>query len=497
MNARAWSMALSAWTALAGLGLAAEVEDSVVKVFSNVRLPNIVQPWLKQGSQEATGTGVVIEGNRILTNAHVVSYASDVSVQPRQSDERFEARVVAYAPAVDLALLEVEDATLFENRPPLERATELPSIQAKVAAYGYPVGGSSLSVTQGIVSRIEYTSYSLASMGLRIQIDAAVNPGNSGGPALVDGKMIGLVFSMLAGGQNIGYIIPNEEIEMFLTDVADGKYDGKPRVLDVFQTLENQALRAKLGVDKKVKGMVVRAPAKRDEAYPLEEWDVVTHIGDYAIDNEAQVKLRENLRVAFYYVFPKIVKENSVPLTVLRGKETLQVTLPLGGNDQRVVSELRGRYPRWFLHGPLVFAPAYLEAISTYFQGNPGLSQRDTLLLQRRMDGQAFPGEELVVVTTPLLKHRITRGYGEVIGQVVGDVNGTPVKNLNHLVELLRDCQDEFVTIRFAETSSETLVFRNNELRASTTEIMSDFGIPRRGSDDVEATWNAKPAAGP
>ena len=49
-----------------------------------------------------------------------------------------------------------------------------------------------------------------------------INPGNSGGPALVDGKMIGLVFSKISQADNIGYIIPGEEIDLFLKDIADG-----------------------------------------------------------------------------------------------------------------------------------------------------------------------------------------------------------------------------------------------------------------------------------
>ena len=95
---------------------------------------------------------------------------------------------------------------------------------------------------------------------MRVQIDAAINPGNSGGPALVDGKMIGLIFSKLTQADNIGYIIPGEEIDIFLKDVADGKYDGKPAMHESLQTLENDALRGFLGLDKKTQGMVVHSP---------------------------------------------------------------------------------------------------------------------------------------------------------------------------------------------------------------------------------------------
>jgi hypothetical protein len=108
-----------------------------------------------------------------------------------------------------------------------------------------------------------------------------------------------------------------------------------------------------------------------------------------------------------------------------------------------------------------------------------------------------FPGEELVVVTSPMLAHRMTRGYGEPIGQVVESVNGTRIKSLRQLVETIRDARDEFLTFRFAEDGAETLVFRRKAMLEATELLMSQNGIPRRGSEDVLPVWAAKPVADP
>jgi len=195
---------------IANLSAAASVANSVVKVFSTIRYPDMAKPWTKQAPSEATGSGVIIEGKRILTNAHVVMYASQVQVQANEAGDKVSATVVAIAPGIDLAVLKLDDESFFDNRPPLARAARLPQIKDAVLAYGFPTGGSSLSITKGIVSRIEFVPYNLAVSGLRIQVDAAINPGNSGGPAVADDKMIGLAFSKLTGGaDNIGYIIPN------------------------------------------------------------------------------------------------------------------------------------------------------------------------------------------------------------------------------------------------------------------------------------------------
>ena len=216
----------------------------MVKIFSTMRYPDPFKPWTKQAPSEATASGVVIEGKRILTNAHAVLYASQVQIQANAAGDKVSASVLAIAPGIDLAVLQLDDPSFFDTHPPVARASKLPQIKDPVLAYGFPTGGSSLSITKGIVSRIEFASYNYPVSGLRIQIDAAINPGNSGGPAIAGDKMIGLAFSRLGGdSQNIGYIIPNEEVDLFLKDIAGGHYVGKASMHDELQTLENPALR--------------------------------------------------------------------------------------------------------------------------------------------------------------------------------------------------------------------------------------------------------------
>src|SRR5580704_887230 len=168
------------------------VENSVVKVFSTVRYPDPYQPWTKQSPEDITGSGVVIEGKRILTNAHVVDYANQVQIQANQAGDKISATVEYMAPGIDLAVLKLDDEKFFDTHPPLARAKKLPGIKDTVMTYGFPEGGNSLSITKGIVSRVEFSAYNFPVFGLRIQIDAAINPGNSGGPAVVGDTMIGL-----------------------------------------------------------------------------------------------------------------------------------------------------------------------------------------------------------------------------------------------------------------------------------------------------------------
>ncbi len=286
-----------------------KIRDSVVKISATMRYPDMTHPWSKTSPREASGTGVVIDGKRILTNAHVVLYASQLFVESYQSSEKLTAHVEAVGPGIDLAVIRLDDESFFDKRPPLVRTPALPEIKDSVLVYGYPQGGSTLSVTKGIVSRIEFTAYGEGVLGLRVQIDAAINPGNSGGPALIDGKMVGLIFSKLTQADNIGYIIPSEEIDLFLKDVADGKYDGKPAMHDSLQTLENEALRSYLGLDRKAQGMVVHAADPGIPNDPLKPFDLITRIGDHAIDNVGLVRIKATLRLCFHYLSQKVARD--------------------------------------------------------------------------------------------------------------------------------------------------------------------------------------------
>jgi len=475
------------------------VEGAVVKIFSTMRYPYVGRPWTKQAPTEATGTGVVLEGHRILTNAHVVLYASQIQVQANQEGDKYSARVIAVAPGIDLALLQLEDETFFDRHSPLERSRTLPEIKDSVLAYGFPVGGTSLSITKGIVSRIEYAAYNATASGLRIQIDAAINPGNSGGPATVGDRMVGLAFSHLGNAQNIGYIIPNEEIDLFLRDIADGHYDGKPMMLDYVQTLENPVLRAYLKIPASVHGIIVNRPARTDADYPLREWDIITHVAGTPVDDQGMILVGKHLRVALGYEVQRSARDGKVALTIVRGGKSMNVALPVVNQRSLLIPDLTGDYPPYFIYGPLVFSrvtSAYIQAIAHNQEVMGLLAFAHSPMVTQRGDERTPEREELVLVPSPLFPHSTSKGYSNPSGSVLYSVNGVRIRSLRHLVETLRDLRDEFVTFEFDSRGGEALVFRRQDIMSATEGILSDNGVRAQGSPDMMAVWENKPAPG-
>nr|GMC74384.1 protease Do-like 9 [Ipomoea batatas] len=245
--------------------------DAVVKVFCTHTEPNFSLPWRRKRQFSSSSSGFVIKGRRVLTNAHSVEHYTQVKLKKRGSDTKYLATVLAIGTECDigeqfnqlsflptsltkvalvidqilcaqswltivqksqsLSLLTVEDDEFWEGVSPVEFGN-LPALQDAVTVVGYPIGGDTISVTSGVVSRIEILSYVHGSTELLgLQIDAAINSGNSGGPAFNDkGNCVGIAFQSLKheDAENIGYVIPTPVIMHFIQDYEkNGAYTGE------------------------------------------------------------------------------------------------------------------------------------------------------------------------------------------------------------------------------------------------------------------------------
>jgi hypothetical protein len=121
------------------------------------------------------------------------------------------------------------------------------------------------------------------------------------------------------------------------------------------------------------------------------------------------------------------------------------------------------------------------------------ISGKPSVLVPDRCgDRAAFEGEELVVVTSPMLPNALSKGYDNPFPKAVKEVNGVKVKNLRHFVELLRDTKNKYTTLSFDDRFSETIVFEHQAALKATDEVLSDNGIREQASDDLLAVWKNK-----
>jgi serine protease Do len=173
-------------------------------------------------TQTGIGAGIVVSSSgRILTNAHVAG--EDVApVAETYGGDSLDSRVLRSDAGLDLAVLQaVESAVHWE--PISVEPGELPEVGSDVYVIGHPVG-LGWTVTRGVVS----ATRKVGEVGPTpvIQTDAAISPGNSGGPLLDrDGRLLGVVSSKFAGPgiESVGFAIPASVAADFLGDVANPK----------------------------------------------------------------------------------------------------------------------------------------------------------------------------------------------------------------------------------------------------------------------------------
>jgi S1-C subfamily serine protease len=182
-------------------------------------------------NRRVSGAGVLVDARHglVLTNFHVVTLGSDIraGTQGRLAD----AQIVAAAPCDDLALLQVPG---LERRRPIRLGREASVRKGdKVVAVGYPVGsgGQSLRSTRGSViavrPAVRLRSRRQPTYSDLVETDAALGPGNSGGPLIgADGRLVGvstIVLDGIAGSRPTGYAIGADRVRAVLRDLRRGR----------------------------------------------------------------------------------------------------------------------------------------------------------------------------------------------------------------------------------------------------------------------------------
>jgi len=469
----------------------ARVMDTAVKIYCVHTEPNYSLPWQNKRQYASTSSGFIIwgpEGQRwLLTNAHSVEYHSQVKVKRRGDDIKYIAQVLAVGVECDIALLTVEDDAFWEDAEPLAFG-ELPCLQDPVAVVGYPIGGDTISVTSGVVSRIEVTSYAHgASELLGVQIDAAINSGNSGGPVINQGgECVGIAFQSMAGldAENIGYVIPTPVIFHFLTDfIRNGTFTGFPILGVQWQRLESAAIRAAYKMEPQHKGVLVRsiAPCAASAAV-LKKDDIIMRFDGVQVTNDGTVPFRTGERIAFTYLISQKYTGETAQVEILRDGKEQSLEIELSNPPRLVPCHIEGKRPQYLLVSGLVFTVCCEPYLENEYGADYG-REAPVKLLDRLIHGQTQKAEEQVVVLSQVLACDATLGYEDIYNVQVKEFNGVKVDNLVQLQKMVATCTDEYM--RFGLEYNEVLILKTAEAMVSTNEVMEAHAIPFATSLDL------------
>ena len=334
------------------------------------------------------------------------------------------------------------------------------------------------------------TPYSHSSCDLLgIQIDAAINAGNSGGPCFDEfGACIGVAFQSLKDGDadGIGYVVPVPVVQHFLNDVAaNGKYTGFPVLGIEWQKLESQSLRRSLGLGPSQKGVLVRRVEPTSSvAKHLKRGDVLLTFDDCVIASDGTVPFRTGERVGFAHLVSKKLVGATAKLRVWSDRHEKSCTVTLSAPRRLVPTHTGGAPPQFFIHAGLVFTPVTTPYLRAEY-GKEYDYEAPVKLLDKLLHGQAEREDEQVVVLSQVLAAEVNIGYEDIVNTSVVGVNGTAVRNLRHLVELVEGCKDPF--LRFDLDYGQLIALDTEESRAATTAILETHNIARKCSADLDS----------
>eukprot|EP00442_Polarella_glacialis_P053256 CAMPEP_0115119562 /NCGR_PEP_ID=MMETSP0227-20121206/45164_1 /TAXON_ID=89957 /ORGANISM="Polarella glacialis, Strain CCMP 1383" /LENGTH=583 /DNA_ID=CAMNT_0002521053 /DNA_START=107 /DNA_END=1857 /DNA_ORIENTATION=- len=490
-----------------------DVHNSVIKLFASHVQPNYAQPWCSDAQTSSTSTAWPIRlangALRLVTNAHSVEHASLVQVKRHSFEQKWVAKVLCIGPDCDLALLEVPSLDFWKNLTPLDIFPGLPKLQDDVRVIGYPTGGESLSVTQGVVSRIDLVEYAQSGMVLLgIQIDAAINSGNSGGP-VVDSKghCIGVAFQNLSGeddgAENIGYVIPSEIVLHFLEDYTRNKsFTGFGTAGFSYQPLESPMLRESMGLLKGQSGVRVKTvDAAGASAGILQPDDVLLRVDGHQVGNDGSVNFARG-RIPFPYLLQKCFTGQAIDVSILRpssdkGSSTkLNFNIKVQRGQGLVNSDTGGPHakpgcvaPRYLIAGGLVFVPLTVPFLASAFGENfaeerPGELSVELLALSENGVKESLGHEALVLVS--VLASEVTIGYSDMEHEILDSFNGTKVENLKHLADLLDKNRDRY--LRFQFKAKNIIALDSAQAKKMLPAILAQNMIPAAALKEALST---------
>ena len=463
-----------------------EPPDAVVKIYATQLAPRYGAPWMAGTPRSVSGSGFVIPGRRIITNAHVVSDATFIQVRRYGDSERVPARLLHVSDEADLALLTVDVPGFFDSIPALELG-RLPELRQEILVLGFPMGGDTLSVTRGVVSRIESQSYVHADVELLAgQIDSAVNPGNSGGPVLGEGKVVGVVMQVSKETDKIAYMVPTPVVEHFLADVADGRYDGVPQAAFRWQRMEASDLRRRYGLPPSETGvLVLDTVAGSAAASVLRAGDILLSVDGRSIGTDGTIELRPRERTAFTVLLQRRQIGDQVAVELLREGRRLQAALRLDrrvGAGALVPGPLYNAHPPYYIFAGLAFCPVTVNYAQAWGEDWWNRAPRHLLALLGRT--ARFEDEQAVVVCS-ILPAELNSGYEEVAEDLVVKADGQPVRSLRHLIEVVESEDTGLLVLETHE--GKQVVLDRGRARREGPAILARYQVPSDRSEDLAA----------
>lgn len=448
--------------------LQAQLRDTVAQVFSEVAEFNWLEPYKSPSQYQSSGSGFFIDDEgHLITNAHVINQARAIYIQlPSFGKRRFNVTLLGINPDRDLALLrlkpkDVEEIKLVLGKIPFLKMGDSDQIHRadEVMALGYPLGmQQSIKSTNGMVSGREHISGQHF-----IQISAPINPGNSGGPLInLAGKCIGVNSAGVPSAQNVGFIIPSNDVLLFLKhlkqmpDTEDIKLVRKP-FIGIQANVGSESMTEFLCNPQPGGLYVGRVTADSPlERAGVQAGDMLYEIDGYRLDcyGEMSVPWSED-KVSFLDYLSRLTIGDTVRLRVYRKGKEIKTALKFEGTSLAPVRRKCPVYEKidYEVIGGMVLMELAIDHLPLLVQMSPDLTRYAEL--QNQLEGA-------LVVTHILPASTAARARTLAPGNIITQINGEDVKNLDDARKALKkSLKTDFLTLKTHQNMFIVLPFND------------------------------------
>lgn len=438
--------------------------QSVVRVIKYSNDFDFRNPYSRGKNSRAHGTGFFIDKlGHILTCSHVVENASKVVVNiTGEGLEEFDADVLGFCPYFDVALLKIRDYKV-------KQYLKLHSKSKKVApssesyAVGFPLGQENLKITKGIISGQQDNFY---------QTDTAINRGNSGGPLILKGKVIGINAAGIDGADNIGFAVPIHKVALIMNQLKKPKYIiHYPNI-----TLHMDFQKTTKEITKCVKstcggGVIISKiyDAGLFKDSKIAEGDLLCKINGIKVDSYGYMnKTWMGQKMSIENMMSNIPLNSKVKLEYWKNGKLMKDHFMMTEYRQKI----RKVYPQYepmdyIVYGGVVFMNLSLNHFT--------LLDDDKYLME---DNRT---ESKVVIVNILMDSPIFQSQIFQIGDIVSSINGMDVSTLTDVRKIIKAkqgkksyCKD-YVTIK--NERNKIVIMNKNDISSANTLIKDSYMI--------------------
>lgn len=425
--------------------------DAVMQVFTNKFEFNWIEPYRTPEQSAGVGSGFFInEDGHFLTNYHVVSEGRNIQIQlPSFGKERFDAEIVGVNPERDLARLVLTEDSKRRIR---EKLGSIPFLKLgnsdllargeEILALGFPLGQEHLKSTHGIISGVEKPS--LVDQ-LCLQITAPINPGNSGGPSLNSrGEVIGINFAMIQFAQNVGYVLPMNDLRSAIKDLEKVRFLRKPRLGCDFQ-ISSDAISRYLG-NPTGGGAYVSRVRKNSiaEKMGMQEGDVVYELNGHKLDYFGDTKVPWNEdKVSVVALLNRYNVGDKINLVVYRKGAPKEFSAEL---EHSLVPPMRLVYPDYEkvdyeVFGGMVFMDLSMNHVLI-------MSEKLPTITRYALHEKQYESSVVLTHIIPTSISYLARGQ-VMPGDIIDEINGIKVTDLKSLRDAVKKSKETgFISIK-------------------------------------------------